>query len=79
MVWICYQGALLEKWEPDLLPSAYFKAPWRCSEWSHTPGVGLVGVLRSGVECTQAGRGVLVWRAADRQIDVVLAPLRDDE
>lgn len=35
--------------------------------------------VRSGVECTTAGRGVLVWRAADRQIDVVLTPLRDDE
>lgn len=39
----------------------------------------ICGVLRSGVECTEAGRGVLVCRAADRQIDVVLTPLRDDE
>lgn len=31
------------------------------------------------MECNEAGRGVLVWRAADRQIDVVLTPLRDDE
>lgn len=37
------------------------------------------GVPRSGVECTEAGRGVLVCRAADRQIDAVLTPLRDDE
>lgn len=36
-------------------------------------------VLGSGVECTEAGRGVLVCRAADRQIDALLTPLRDDE
>lgn len=34
--------------------------------------------LRCG-GCAEAGRGVLVWRAADSQIDVVLTPLRDDE
>lgn len=35
--------------------------------------------LRCGVECAEADRSVLVWRAADRRIDAALAPLRDDE
>lgn len=56
-----------------------FKAPPQNNECSQTAASIISEVLRCGVECTEAGRGVLVCRAADRQIDAVFTPLRDDE